>query len=85
METSSSSPTPAPSQAPSAPLLQVRDLCKSYGPRTILDGVSFELARGETLVILGRSGTGKSVTLRHLNGLLLSISAIRRGFGDALF
>jgi len=53
----------------SDPLLQVRDLAKSYGPKTILDGVSFDLDPGETLVILGRSGSGKSVTLRLLNGL----------------
>ncbi|MCG8462492.1 MAG: ATP-binding cassette domain-containing protein [Holophagales bacterium] len=50
-------------------LLRVRDLAKSYGSKTVLDGVSFDLHRGECLVILGRSGTGKSVTLRQLNGL----------------
>ena len=54
---------------PDQPLLTVRDLAKSYGPKTILDGVDFDLSAGETLVILGRSGSGKSVTLRHLNGL----------------
>ena len=47
----------------------MRDLTKSYGRRTILDNVSFDVARGECLIILGRSGTGKSVTLRQLNGL----------------
>lgn len=52
-----------------APLFQVRDLAKSYGEKTILDGISFDIHRGECLVILGRSGTGKSVTLRQLNGL----------------
>ncbi|RMH22667.1 MAG: ABC transporter ATP-binding protein [Acidobacteria bacterium] len=48
---------------------RVRGLCKAYGPRRVLDGLDFELARGECLVILGRSGCGKSVTLRQLNGL----------------
>ncbi len=48
---------------------RVRDLVKRYGRRTILDGVSFDVHRGECLIILGRSGTGKSVTLRQLNGL----------------
>lgn len=64
-----SSPAESTPDADSRPLLQVRDLVKSYGDTTILRGVSFDLARGESLVILGRSGQGKSVTLRQLNGL----------------
>jgi phospholipid/cholesterol/gamma-HCH transport system ATP-binding protein len=51
------------------PLFQVRRLTKRYGKRTILDRLDFDILRGECLVILGRSGTGKSVTLRQLNGL----------------
>ncbi len=51
------------------PLYEVRGLVKSYGNRRILDGLDFDIHRGECLVILGRSGTGKSVTLRQLNGL----------------
>lgn len=50
-------------------LIRVRGLCKAYGGRQVLDGVDFELLRGECLVIVGRSGCGKSVTLRQLNGL----------------
>jgi phospholipid/cholesterol/gamma-HCH transport system ATP-binding protein len=50
-------------------LYQVRGLTKSYGGRTVLDQLDFDVMRGECLVILGRSGTGKSVTLRQLNGL----------------
>jgi phospholipid/cholesterol/gamma-HCH transport system ATP-binding protein len=50
-------------------LLAVRDLVRAYGERRVLDGLSFDLHRGECLVILGRSGCGKSVTLRQLNGL----------------
>lgn len=50
-------------------LYQIRGLTKRYGPRTVLDDLSFDIHRGECLVILGRSGTGKSVTLRQLNGL----------------
>jgi phospholipid/cholesterol/gamma-HCH transport system ATP-binding protein len=50
-------------------LYQVRGLTKSYGGRTVLDQLDFDVLRGECLVILGRSGTGKSVTLRQLNGL----------------
>jgi phospholipid/cholesterol/gamma-HCH transport system ATP-binding protein len=52
-----------------APLFTVRGLTKKYGDHVVLDRVDFEVGRGECLVILGRSGTGKSVTLRQLNGL----------------
>jgi phospholipid/cholesterol/gamma-HCH transport system ATP-binding protein len=51
------------------PLFQVRGLTKSYNGRTVLDHLDFDVLRGECLVILGRSGSGKSVTLRQLNGL----------------
>ena len=50
-------------------LFQVRGLTKSYNGRTVLDHLDFDVLRGECLVILGRSGSGKSVTLRQLNGL----------------
>jgi phospholipid/cholesterol/gamma-HCH transport system ATP-binding protein len=50
-------------------LYEIRGLTKRYGDRTVLDNIDFEVYRGECLVILGRSGTGKSVTLRQLNGL----------------
>lgn len=50
-------------------LFEVRDLWKSYGPKEVLRGISFDVARGECLVILGLSGSGKSVLLRQLNGL----------------
>lgn len=44
-------------------------LAKSYGAKPVLENLSFEVERGECFVILGRSGSGKSVTLRQLNGL----------------
>jgi phospholipid/cholesterol/gamma-HCH transport system ATP-binding protein len=50
-------------------LFEIRGMTKSYGGRVILDDLSFDVLRGECIVILGRSGTGKSVTLRQLNGL----------------
>ncbi len=50
-------------------LYEVRGLTKSYGDRVILDHIDFEVLKGECLVILGRSGSGKSVTLRQLDGL----------------
>lgn len=50
-------------------LFEIRGLTKKYGDRVVLDNLDFDILRGECLVIMGRSGTGKSVTLRQLNGL----------------
>jgi len=51
------------------PLFVIESLSKSYGNRPVLTNLSFEVRRGECFVIVGRSGCGKSVTLRQLNGL----------------
>ncbi len=51
-------------------MIEIRDLKKSFGPQTILDGMSFLIEEGESLVIIGRSGGGKSVLLKHIIGLL---------------
>ena len=47
----------------------IRGLTKSYGDNVVIDDLDFDVFSGESLVILGRSGSGKSVTLRQLNGL----------------
>jgi phospholipid/cholesterol/gamma-HCH transport system ATP-binding protein len=52
-----------------APFLAVEDLHKSFGTQKVLNGVSLAVKRGETLAVLGRSGTGKSVLLRLIIGL----------------
>ncbi len=51
-------------------MIEVRDLKKSFGANCVLDGVSFNIEKGESVVIIGRSGGGKSVLLKHLIGLL---------------
>ena len=51
------------------PIFSVRGLVKEYGDKTVLRGLDFDVQPGECLVILGSSGSGKSVTLRQLNGL----------------
>jgi phospholipid/cholesterol/gamma-HCH transport system ATP-binding protein len=53
----------------SAPVLAVEGLHKSFGSQKVLNGVSLAVGRGETLAVLGRSGTGKSVLLRLIIGL----------------
>jgi len=51
-------------------MIEVRDLKKSFGAHSVLDGVSFRIEKGESVAIIGRSGGGKSVLLKHLIGLL---------------
>ena len=51
-------------------MIEARALKKSFGRHQILDGVSFCIEKGESAVIIGRSGGGKSVLLKHLIGLL---------------
>jgi phospholipid/cholesterol/gamma-HCH transport system ATP-binding protein len=55
--------------AQSEAMISLRNLRVSYGEREILHGISFDVMRGETLVILGGSGSGKSTLLRTLVGL----------------
>jgi ABC-type polar amino acid transport system ATPase subunit len=58
----------ARSDVPS-PILRLEAVVKRFGDRTILDGVSMEVQRGDIVVIIGPSGTGKSTLLRCVNGL----------------
>jgi phospholipid/cholesterol/gamma-HCH transport system ATP-binding protein len=51
-------------------MIEVRNLKKSFGNSVILEDVSFRVETGESVVIIGRSGGGKSVLLKHLIGLL---------------
>ena len=53
----------------SGAIIEVRDLTAQYGAEKILDDVSFDIVKGEILVILGPSGCGKTTLLRHLIGL----------------
>ena len=50
--------------------IELHDLWKSFGDRQVLRGMSMDIGRGESVVIVGGSGTGKSVTLKHIIGLL---------------
>ncbi len=51
-------------------IIELRNIDKSFGGRQVLRDLSFEVEQGESLVIVGGSGTGKSVTLKHIIGLL---------------
>jgi phospholipid/cholesterol/gamma-HCH transport system ATP-binding protein len=61
--------TAAPDSLDSEAMISLRDVRVSYGEREILHGVTFDVKRGETMVILGGSGSGKSTLLRTLVGL----------------
>ena len=51
-------------------MIETRDLRKSFGTQKVLDGISFKIEKGESVVIIGGSGGGKSVLLKHLIGLM---------------
>ena len=50
--------------------ISVRNLHKRFGPKVVLDGIDFDLHKGESLVVIGGSGTGKSVLIKCILGLL---------------
>lgn len=51
------------------PAVQIKSLHKAFGKQTVLGGINLDIAKGETVAVLGRSGTGKSVLLKLLIGL----------------
>src|SRR3954469_17219109 len=51
-------------------MIQLVDVHKSFGPKRVLDGFTLDVVEGETMVIIGYSGTGKSVAIKHIVGLL---------------
>jgi phospholipid/cholesterol/gamma-HCH transport system ATP-binding protein len=62
--------TPEPAGKADKAQIRIKDLHKSFGPKVVLDGVSIDIAPAESLVVIGGSGTGKSVLLKHIIGLL---------------
>lgn len=64
------------------PILQVKDLVKVFGGRTVLNGINLEVQRGQTMVIMGGSGCGKSTLLRHLVGAMKPTSGQVMMFGE---
>ena len=51
-------------------MIELIDVCKKFGKQVVLDGVNFNVQEGETVALLGPSGTGKSVLLKHIIGLI---------------
>jgi phospholipid/cholesterol/gamma-HCH transport system ATP-binding protein len=51
-------------------MIEIRNLTKTFGTATVLDGLDLDIPSGQCMVILGRSGCGKSVLLKHIIGLI---------------
>lgn len=65
-------------------VVEFEDVWKRYASKEVLAGVSLKIFRGEVLCVLGPSGTGKSVTLRHINGLTKPDDGDVRVFGESV-
>src|ERR1700712_2215987 len=63
-------------------VIAIKNLKKSFGDKEVLKDINLELKRGENIVVLGRSGTGKSVTIECIVGLLKPDSGMLKVFGE---
>src|SRR5207247_10547731 len=65
-------------------IIEVNNLVRRFGDRAVLDDMSFNVHRGETLVIMGGSGCGKSTLLRHMIGSMKPTSGSVRLCGEEI-
>lgn len=65
-------------------MIELEELRKAFGDLTVLDGFSLEVGQGETVAVVGRSGSGKSVLLKHVAGLLHPDAGSVRVAGDRM-
>src|ERR1700746_813903 len=65
-------------------IIEVTDLVRKFGDRAVIDDISFNVHRGETLVIMGGSGCGKSTLLRHMIGSMKPTSGVVKLFGEEI-
>src|SRR3981081_350773 len=66
------------------PVIEVVDLVRKFGDRAVINDISFNVRRGETLVIMGGSGCGKSTLLRHIIGSMKPTSGSVKIFGQEI-
>ena len=69
---------------PESTIIEVDQLVRRFGDRAVLNDISFNVQRGETLVIMGGSGCGKSTLLRHMIGSMKPTSGLVRLFGEEI-
>src|SRR6266536_6059884 len=72
------------SPSPDSPVIEVSDLVRTFGDRAVINDISFDVRRGETLVIMGGSGCGKSTLLRHVIGSMKPTSGSVKVFGEEI-
>lgn len=65
-------------------LIEVRDLHVSFGAKKVLQGIDIDVYKGETLVLLGGSGSGKSVLAKHMSGLMQSAQGAIKFEGEEI-
>lgn len=68
----------------SEPRIRIRGLRKAFGPKVVLDGIDLDVAQGESLIVIGGSGTGKSVLLKCILGIIRPDSGSIRLDGQEL-
>jgi len=66
------------------PIIEVTNLVRKFGERTVLKGISFKVFKGDTMIIMGGSGCGKSTLLRHINGAMKPTSGSIKIFGEEI-
>jgi phospholipid/cholesterol/gamma-HCH transport system ATP-binding protein len=66
------------------PVVEVSNLVRKFGDRTVIDNLSFTIHRGETMVIMGGSGCGKSTLLRHIIGVMKPTAGSVKIFGEEI-
>lgn len=66
------------------PIIEVTDLVRDFGGRKVLNGLSFKVMKGDTMIIMGGSGCGKSTLLRHIIGAMKPTSGSVKLFGEEI-
>jgi phospholipid/cholesterol/gamma-HCH transport system ATP-binding protein len=66
------------------PVIEVTDLVRDFQGRKVLNGISFKVMKGDTMIIMGGSGCGKSTLLRHIIGAMKPTSGLVKLFGEEI-